>query len=534
MAEKKQTAAPPRVGVRVIKAADDLSAQKPIKKADVPTQLTPEEAYGARTWINQRDDQHGLKELVRNSSILPQCIRAYKNNICGFGIEVKYLNNVSEKDVTPEMEAEKKMLEEVLELLTIESDTKTLFENIISARETYGTAYIEVIRSLEGMVIQCEFIKDTPSILKTEPLEPRQVYTYYHHGKELKRMKKFCKYKQQIGGKTVYYKEFGDPRVMDNRNGEYIGEGESLEVGYHANELLQFSIGPETYGEVRWIGQILGIDGSRRAEGLNNNYFRNGRHTPLLIMVKGGTLTEESYSKLENYMNGIKGEAGQHAFIVLTAEPQEGRTDLDDETKVDMEVKDIAGILQKDELFQEYLDNNRRRAQSAFLLPDLYTGYTTDFNRATAQTAMTVTEQQVFQPERRDLEWIINNKLLNCYQLQYVGAHFKEPDINNPDDLAKILNICERAGGLTPNKSKQVAAEALGEKTDNYEGEWGDIPIAVLGKLPQAQQAEVQQQLNGAILKAQTDNAGEEVISVMKEVKRLLQKMQQEEKTNEP
>lgn len=66
---------------------------------------------------------------------------------------------------------------------------------------------------------------------------------------------------------------------------------------------------------MRWIGQTLGVDGSRKAENLNNNYFENGRHTPLMIMIKGGTLTDESFDKLQQYMNDIKGEAGQHAFI---------------------------------------------------------------------------------------------------------------------------------------------------------------------------------------------------------------------------
>lgn len=528
---ERKTATPGRVAVSIIKSADISTGV--VTKSDAPTQITAEDAFGAGTWLTHLDDQEGLKELVRNSSILPQCIKAYKANICGFGLEVKYINDVSEKDITPEMEAEKKLLEEVLELLTIESDTKTLFENVVSARETFGTAYVEVIRNLEQQVVQCEFIKETPSIFKTQPLEPYIPYTYFHHGKETVRKKKFCRYMQQLGGKTVYYKEFGDPRIMDNRTGKYVPEGESLEVSYHANEILQFSIGTETYGEVRWIGQVLGIDGSRRAEGLNNNYFRNGRHTPLLIMVKGGSLTQDSFDKLQLYMNDIKGESGQHAFIVLSAEPQATRTDFDDETNVDIEVKDLASILQKDELFQEYLDNNRRRVQSAFQLPDLYVGYTTDFNRATAQTAMVVTEQQVFQPERRDLEWIINNKLLNCYELKYVYAHFKEPDINNADDLYKILTIAERAGGVTPNKARQIAAEALGDRAEAYEGEWGDIPLSVQAKISQAQQQATLQKLDGQIAKAARESAGEEVVTVMKEVRRLLVKMAEGEKNSD-
>lgn len=67
--------------------------------------------------------------------------------------------------------------------------------------------------------------------------------------------------------------------------------------------------------------------------------------------------------------------------------------------------------------------------QSAFQLPDLYVGYTTDFNRATAQSAQEVTEEQVFQPERESLAWVINHKLLADYHFKYVEAYLLEPNI---------------------------------------------------------------------------------------------------------
>ena len=295
---------------------------------------------------------------------------------------------------------------------------------------------------------------------------------------------------------------------------------------------MEFTIGTEPYGTVRWIGQVLGVDGSRRAESLNNNYFINGRHTPLMIMVKGGTLTDESFEKLQQYMNDIKGEAGQHAFIVLETEATEARADFDQQEKPEIEVKDLASILQKDELFQEYMDNNRRKVQSAFQLPDLYVGYTTDFNRATAQTAQEVTEEQVFQPERKSLAWAINNRLLNGYHFQFVEAYFLEPDISNPDDLQKLLTVANSAGGLTPNMAKRIVYEALGEDAEDYpenpeEAAWGDIPLAYknqqaggatfdLGGITMSLQRQIQKAA------AQHDDA---VVAVMKEVKRLLVKM---------
>ncbi|MCD8365542.1 MAG: hypothetical protein LUC83_06995 [Clostridiales bacterium] len=100
---------PGKMQVAVIKAHDTQT--QPIKKSDVVTQLTPQEAYNAGDWITHPVDMRGLETLVHNSSILPQCIRAYRSNIAGFGIGVKYKDDLEE---TPEMAAEFDLEREVV------------------------------------------------------------------------------------------------------------------------------------------------------------------------------------------------------------------------------------------------------------------------------------------------------------------------------------------------------------------------------------------------------------------------------------
>ncbi|MBO5610581.1 MAG: phage portal protein [Eubacterium sp.] len=477
------------IGVKVIKAREfdtytDV-APKQVTKSDRSEQLEEASSYSADEWITHRIDMHGLKFLVDHSTILPQCIRAYKNNIAGFGVEVKYSGDFDETDETKK---EWDTLQRILDLLNFDMDTKEIFENAITASETYGIGYLEVIRNTDLEVVGLEFVEDTPSVDMTYPIEPYVDCEVSYKGEMITRQKKFKKYRQTINGRTVYFKEFGDPRVMDKRNGNYIEENGKLELSYQANELFEIKIGDGYYGTPRWLGACITIDGAYRAENLNNNYFRNGRHTPLMIIVRGGTLSEESYNKLQEYMNDIKGENGQHAFMVLEAESNETTVDFEGNSQPNVEVKDIANILQKDELFQDYQENARKKVQSAFLLPDLYVGYTTDFNRATSQTAMEVTEKQVFQPERKRLAWMLNNKLLNGYGFKYVEAEFAEPDITNPDDIQKLLNITERAGGLTMNEAKALTAEVLGKEAEDYPGTFdmndiGNIPLAYLTKI---------------------------------------------------
>lgn len=480
MSEEKEVR---HVDVKVIKA-DNFGETptvfvQPVEKSDKSEQLSMVNAVNASEWISHPVDMHGLKELVDNSTILPQCIRAYKSNIAGFGISVGYSEDHEEE--TPEMQAEWDSMQRVIDLLNMDCMTKEVFENVIRDRETYGISYCEVIRDKNGDVVQLEFIIDTPSIDMTYPLEPYMDTEYFYKGEKITRKKRFRKFRQNVAGKTVYFKEFGDPRIMDKNTGRYVTEEdqEPVEIDDQANEIIEFRLGSMPYGEVRWIGQVLTVDGNRRAEVLNNAYFRKGRHTPLMILVKGGTLSESAFAKLQTYMNEIEGEKGQHSFLILETETNETGAAFQDQKQPEVEIKDLASILQKDELFQEYQENGRKKTQSAFLLPDLYVGYTTDFNRATAQTAMEVTEKQVFQPERTSLAWVINNKLLNGYGYKYVEAKLDEPDITNPDDIQKILNITERAGGLTPNLAKEYTYDVLGKDgCEDYPGDWGDIPLA--------------------------------------------------------
>ena len=114
----------------------------------------------------------------------------------------------------------------------------------------------------------------------------------------------------------------------------------------------------------------------------------------------------------------------------------------------------------------------------------------------------------------QSLAWIINNILLACYNFEHVEAYFKEPDISNPDDLYKMLTVCSNAGGLTPNKAKEIIYNLFGEVSDDFDGDWGNIPLAYLKHT--ASQTSIEKSDNGC---------NDEIVSVMKSIRSMLRKM---------
>lgn len=238
----------PRIQAHIIKA----HAPEPVTKTENATHLSERKAAAASTWLTPPADLRGFKAMVNHSSILPQCIRAYKNNIAGFGIGIRYKEDYENE--TSEMKAEFTKAEEIIDLLNMDMDTKEVFEDVIESREIYGIGYLEVIRNAANEVTGIDFIEDTPSIQKTIPLEPYVDIEYNYKNRIEIRPKKFRKYRQQVGSKTMYFKEIGDPRVMDRRTGEYLNGGESLELDFQ--RMKYWSLQLEQSHMVKCVGLV--------------------------------------------------------------------------------------------------------------------------------------------------------------------------------------------------------------------------------------------------------------------------------------
>ena len=149
MSDKKQPAQQ-RVNVRIVKADDpeQRGGMKPIAKADGSLQISPEEACTAGIWTKPPFDLRGLSKMVDESTILPQCIRAYKSNIAGFGIDIRYKDDFADADETPEMKAEWDRATEVVEMLNMEQVNPQDTREIMQAEDTL-TALLKLVENRE-------------------------------------------------------------------------------------------------------------------------------------------------------------------------------------------------------------------------------------------------------------------------------------------------------------------------------------------------------------------------------------------------
>lgn len=427
-----------------------------------------------------------LKSIGGYSSILQQCVDAYKTNIVEFGIEPEFKVDINAEDIEEglkvEAENEWQRLDEFIRYLNMDESAESVIGHMIDDREKTGNGYFEIIRNGKDEPAGIEYV-DAQHIRICRRTVPEQVeYTILENGvpTTVKRWKKFRKYVQMIDGKKVYFKEYGDPRTLNSQTGKF---DDNTPDNLVATEIYHFKIGSETYGIPRWIGTLISLYGARKAEELNMMYFQNGRHIPAAITVSNGKLDDDSYKQLQEYMDDLQGPENAHKFLLLEAmgNSVEGKMGEEEVTPAKVEIQSLAEVLQKDALFLEYDEKTRKKLRSAFRLPPLYTGESEDFSRASADTARKVTEEQVFQPQRKGLARALNMLFLEPLGFNHVRLAVKGADFRDPIEIAKALYPLITGGAVAPNDLRELAGQVLGERLDPLDEEY-NIPFQMLLK----------------------------------------------------
>jgi hypothetical protein len=144
--------------------------------------------------------------------------------------------------------------------------------------------------------------------------------------------------------------------------------------------------------------------GSRKAEEFNLEFFDHGGLPPAMILIMGGQLSKESMTELTNYLAG-KAAIKQRGVI---AEIFAASGDLGSAGNVKVSVERFGDERQKDSMFQAYDERCAEHVRIAYRLPPMFLGLSEAYNFATAYTAYMIAEAQVFSPERKEFDEIIN------------------------------------------------------------------------------------------------------------------------------
>jgi capsid portal protein len=99
-----------------------------------------------------------------------------------------------------------------------------------------------------------------------------------------------------------------------------------------------------------------------------------------------------------------------------------------------------------------------------------------------------ISEDQVFIPERREFDEVINFTLMTDMGVKYHNFYTIGPRLMEGDDQIDAFGKLSRAGALSINDGVRIANRVLDMDLVEYEGEWAKIPVATLLELIKKQQ----------------------------------------------
>lgn len=327
---------------------------------------------------------------------LAKLVRTFARNTVGLGWFFEPKQVLGKDEQIPQdaaVEAEDAALTAFFESCNPDMSFTEVAERVAIDREATGNGYYEVTRTNGG-----------------------DISGIYHIGAEDIRIipdgSRVGGFVQVLGEvDKVYFRRFGDTRIMDKTTGVFGGE----EVPYtlRATELIHrkvYTPGSYWYGQPRWLPNSPGININQQAEAWNLNFVANNASWPIAVIIENAELGPESAKELKDMIEKKgKGPNGAGKVMVLQAQKKHpAHRGADSRIKIEK----LAMGTNDDGSFLKLLHKNEDALRESFGVAELFLGSANDLNRASASVSRQVTNEQEFAPQTAAEEFAIQNTIV--------------------------------------------------------------------------------------------------------------------------
>ncbi|MHC5058260.1 MAG: phage portal protein, partial [Planctomycetota bacterium] len=290
---------------------------------------------------------------------------------------------------------------------------------------------------------------------------------------------------------------------MDAYTGKWHEGDGLLQLGKRATEILHFAVYDPTsqyYGAPRYVPSATAIAGNRQSAIRNVSFFENDAVPRMALLVSGGRLTPDSMQQIEDFLRGkARGVDQAHRCMIIQVEP--AKVGFQQQSKVAVELKPLTVGVTEDASFAQYRKDNDEEIREIFGMGQIF--FTSEgANRANAQVAREITNEQEFEPDRLAKEYIINQTIV-CDVLKHellsrsdlnndgiidefemrrmvrqkirVRFRFARMTLTDPMDSARMDQVYAQLGAITPNEMRA----SLGKPPYPKEYFFADKPLQI-------------------------------------------------------
>lgn len=435
-----------------------------------------------------------LWKVYEQCDVLWSCIDSVVRN-CERGHDLDFTGDDKASKDTEESQAQRSRLDDFFNRVNEKHSFQALRKKIRLDREVTGNAFVEVLRNLRGDVERLYYVPGTRvRVTKLGDDEIPVTVTMPRAGRLIdmtvyRRFRRFARVISPTGNTLRWFKEFGDPRILDADTGEFVKDRttneyirEPYEYPNKATEMWWFrdTFAGNVYGMPRWVSVLLDAKARWIARWLNYDLLDQGAVPKGILLFQNGAISEGTRRHLEQTLQEWRDPRKYNQWVMINVEPDAFGFDLNTGASKGGSRPEFINLdRNEDYMFANFLSHVEETIRKVYRLPPIFTGASTDYTHATAYASVEVAETQVFEPIRTEFDEKVNTELVqnefNVYDWRFKT---REAKIGDKETLYKAVSTLAGTGGLSTNHLIRLGNETLGANVSEYQGKLYNEPVA--------------------------------------------------------
>lgn len=464
------------------------------KSGGVSKALDPSSGWdfgiGPTQQIAPRADPDYLADQPNRSQSLKACGNAIATNVYAMGHTLTPRRKPNGAKEEAEALAEKEMLDDFFDSASPESSWLQTCYAFGYDRTIVGYGVIEVLRNNKNEV--CGLTHHPSRHFRVTGFDRDPTEAQYRRwdakmGRwvEMTYDRRFRRYVQNVNGRLRFFKEFGDPRVLNMDSGNY---SEATPADKVAGEVIfDATYDPTTpYGFPDWIPLWDDTEADHSASTGSKDFLEDG--LPLaLIFTPNSTVTGSARKALTEAIEDAKATGKARTKVVIMdsvpveskAAPGQAASTANAATP---QVVKLGDLQQGDALYREFRKEHHRRVRIAFRLSGLFLGEDDQATYATANIQMQMAEMQVFIPKRIAFDHLVNNRVLPELGAKWWKYQSKGPVLQDNQTWIRLMELAYKSGAIRDFPLfRKILSEQLGDELPSGDA---DGVLAEYEKMP--------------------------------------------------
>lgn len=310
---------------------------------------------------------------------------------------------------------------------------------------------------------------------------------------------RFRRWVQRVNGQYRYFSEFGDPRCIDSKTGQWMKDGSGKpitdrkklsdeQVARLGNEVLwAVTYDPlSEYGTPWFLGLANDIESDYQASDTTRDYLADGAIPKVVFVFRACQLKGSSEKAFKAALEGARGNHAANRAVLLEAVPMAGTPDSPgaaaDARSTGFDVVKLNDLQQGDALFREFRKDHEERVRVARRLPGIFIGKDDAANYATATVQVQMGISQVFRPEQQQFDDMINGAIMPALDAVWWQFRSLGPTLEDNATWIAAIRIAIDSGAIPDYQTlRRVLSEVLGFELPSGDdkgqiAEWEKMP----------------------------------------------------------